>query len=109
MASVNNEASMAETMDYCSGEVMRAIIFVVRSNGGEASFDKVASEFSSSAEYPEGITYNPREFLEYIVENKSAVFETYSIVNTDGVFKVYWWSFSWTKIFLNFEGLVVDV
>lgn len=80
---------MASTMEWSYGEVIRAIIFVVQSNGGEASFDKVALEFSSSAEYPENLMYNPREFLEYIVNNWSDLFDKFSLVYTDGIFCVY--------------------
>ena len=86
MASTEN---MASTMDWLYGEIIRAIIFVVKSNGGQASFDKVASEFSSSAEYPEYLTYNPRDFLEYIVNERSSLFEIFSVVYTDGIFHVY--------------------
>ena len=80
---------MESTMEWCYGEVIRAIIYVVSSSGGEASFEKVASEFSSSAEYPEGARYDPVMFLDYIIEEWGSIFEKYSVVYNNGLFKVY--------------------
>ena len=83
------EKKMESTMEWSYGEVMRAIIFVVSSNGGEASFEKVAAEFSSSAEYPEGTRYDPVIFLDYIINEWYSVFDKYSILYDNGVFRVF--------------------
>lgn len=91
VATVNTSVdTMESTMEYCYGEVMRSIIYVVEQYGGEASFDTVASHFTSSPGYPEaGRTFCPREFLKYIVLNNSEIFGSFSVHYEEDVFSMY--------------------
>ena len=78
---------MRESISGESGDgVAKAILEVIRENGGSIGFNRVPMDMASRSSYPDGTSFSPSAFLKFIVRDKMDVLSRNGIQFTGGNF-----------------------